>query len=245
MNQLTEATKLSRDVLKACEDLRRGGFVLVYDADNREGETDLFFAAQHATPAKVKALRSDAGGLVFLAVDNAIARALGLPFMEDVFQSASHEHPVLEGLAPGKLGYDKRQSFSITINHRNAFTGVTDNDRAFTIGEFARLSELATASPGASAQAAFGKSFRAPGHVHLCVAAAGLLEERKGHTELGVALARLAGVTPVMAGAEMLGDGVALDRWEAEEWADKRNAVVLEGELIEEVWLELQEALKN
>lgn len=219
--------------------LREGRFVLLYDADGREEEVDIFVAAQHATPPAVRALRRDAGGLVFLAVDPNVGQRLGLPFLQDIFADAAAKHPVMARLIPNDIAYDTRSSFSVTLNHRDTFTGITDNDRSLTITRFAALAER-TADKQLSdeaVQADFGVQFRAPGHVHLCVGAGGLLRERQGHTELAVALARLAGITPVVAGAEMLGDdGRALPKKAAFAWAEANGGVMLEGKDIIAAW---------
>lgn len=219
---------------QACADLRAGKFVLLYDADGREEEVDLFVAAEHATPAAVRTLRKDAGGLVFLAVDPVVGRSLELPFLQDLYAEDSARHPVLRRLIPDDIRYDTRSSFSLTINHRNTFTGITDDDRSLTIREFAELA----AHPDVEA---FGRGFRAPGHVHLCVGADRLLHQRQGHTEIGVALARLSGVTPVLAGCEMLADsGRALGKADAERWAKAHDATLLDGKLVAEAWMKLE-----
>lgn len=221
---------------QACADLRAGKFVLMYDADGREEEVDLFVAAEHATPAAVRTLRKDAGGLVFLAVDPRVGRALELPFLQELYEEDSARHPVLKRLIPNDIRYDTRSSFSLTINHRRTFTGITDVDRSLTITEFAKLA----AAPDVQA---FGERFRAPGHVHLCVGADRLLHQRQGHTELGVALARLAGVTPVLAGCEMLSDsGRALPKVEAAAWAARHGATLIEGRLVHDAWLNVEAA---
>lgn len=232
------------DLTAAVDALRAGRFVLLYDADGREEEVDLFVAAEHATPDAVRTLRKDAGGLVFLAVDPRVGRALGLPFLHDLYAEAAAEHPVLAKLIPNDIKYDTRSSFSLTLNHRKTFTGITDNDRSLTITEFAKLSQRCLAERPEQVQDAFGKAFRAPGHVHLCVGADRLLHQRQGHTELAVALARLAGVTPVLAGAEMLAEtgGRALPKGAAREWAERHGAVLLEGKTVMEAWVKLEAA---
>lgn len=230
-------------LVEACAALREGRPVLLYDADGREEEVDLFFAAEHATPAHVRTLRKDAGGLVFLAVDPRVGHALGLPFLQDLFQQAAPRHPVLARLIPDDIKYDTRSSFSLTLNHRKTFTGITDEDRSLTITEFARLAARSLQETPDEVQEAFGKSFRAPGHVHLCVGADRLLHQRKGHTEIAVALARLAGVAPVLAGAEMLGDhGKALPKADALAWAKRNGAVLLDGRMVEDAWVKLEAA---
>lgn len=221
---------------QAYQALREGKFVLLYDADGREEEVDLFVAAEHATPAAIRTLRKDAGGLVFLAVDPKVGRALELPFLQDLYAEDSARHPVLKRLIPNDIKYDTRSSFSLTINHRGTFTGITDNDRSLTITKFAQLARKPNVEQ-------FGREFRAPGHVHLCVGADRLLHERQGHTEIGVALARLAGVVPVLAGCEMLGDnGRALGKADAQKWADAHGAVLLNGADVQAAWLKLETA---
>jgi 3,4-dihydroxy 2-butanone 4-phosphate synthase len=219
---------------QACADLRAGKFVLLYDADGREEEVDLFVAADHATPAAVRTLRKDAGGLVFLAVDPTVGRALQLPFLQDLYAEDGARHPVLKRLIPDDIRYDTRSSFSLTINHRRTFTGITDDDRSLTIRGFAQLARAPDVGT-------FGHEFRAPGHVHLCVGADRLLHDRQGHTEIGVALARLAKITPVLAGCEMLADdGRALGKAEAEAWAKQHGATLLDGKLVAEAWMKLE-----
>lgn len=228
---------------EACDALRAGRHVLLYDADGREEEVDLFVAAEHATPAAVRTLRQTAGGLVFLAVDPRVGHALALPFLQDLFAEAAPRHPVLARLIPDDIRYDTRSSFSLTLNHRRTFTGITDEDRSLTITEFAKLARRCLSERPEAVQEAFGKGFRAPGHVHLCVGADRLLHQRKGHTEIAVALARLANVSPVLAGAEMLGDhGKALPKADALAWAKAHGAVLLDGKMVEDAWVKLEAA---
>ncbi len=228
---------------QACANLRAGRPVLLYDADGREEECDLFFAAETATPAQIRALRQDAGGLVFLAVDPRVGAALELPFLQDLYAEDSGRHPVLKRLIPNDIRYDTRSSFSLTLNHRQTFTGITDNDRALTVGEFGKLARRALVEPQPAVLDAFGKAFRAPGHVHLCVGATRLLHDRKGHTEIAVALARLAGITPVVVGAEMLADdGKARRVADAQRWADQHSGVLLHGQDVEQAWVKLEAA---
>ncbi|HLE96959.1 MAG TPA: 3,4-dihydroxy-2-butanone-4-phosphate synthase [Candidatus Thermoplasmatota archaeon] len=216
--------------------LREGRFVAVYDFDGREEETDLFIAAEHATPEAVRRLRRDAGGLVFMAVDDPIAGRFGLPFLQDVFAEAAERHPVIAGLVPNDIRYDTRSSFSLTLNHRRTFTGITDDDRSLTASRFAGLARETAGIPPVDAQRRLGAEFRAPGHVFLCVGSKRPLETRRGHTELGVALARMAGVTPVLLGAEMLGRGRALSKSEAGEYARAEGIPHVDGEQVLRAW---------
>lgn len=71
------------------------------------------------------------------------------------------------------------------------------------------------------------------GHIFLCQENPGGLSARQGHTELSIALARRAGVTPVMVGCVMLSnsgdDYGALGPDAAREWAMSHGVPFLEG----------------
>ncbi|MHB8585616.1 MAG: 3,4-dihydroxy-2-butanone-4-phosphate synthase [Thermoplasmatota archaeon] len=230
------APSMPGPLAEACEQLRRGNPVLLFDRDDREAETDLFFAAEFATPAAIRELRREAGGLIFMAVDPTVGARLDLPFLQDVFESAIDEFPIFRAARANDIKYDARSSFSLPINHRETFTGITDNDRSLTARSFAILAKESVGWPAEKGREEFGRRFRTPGHVHLCVGAAGLLAERQGHTELGVALARIAGITPVLVGAEMLGEGRALSRDKAQAYAAARGTVHLDGSLVQSTY---------
>ena len=227
----------SGTVLKALQELKDGKIVLVYDADGREEETDMVIASESVTPAAIKILRKDAGGLICTTADTRIQKVLGLPFMTELFLGMGEHYPVMRNLMPNDIPYDVKSAFGITINHRKTFTGITDNDRALTIYEFASLAKKALTSEDGWAKKEFGKSFRAPGHVHLLNTAERILETRFGHTELATALVIMAGLVPSATVCEMMGDdGRALSKKEANAYADQRGLVFLEGSEIIEAW---------
>ena len=226
-------------VLKALQELKDGRIVLVYDADGREEETDMVVASEFVTPAAVRILRKDAGGLVCTTADTRIQRALGLPFMTELYLGMAEHYPVMRNLMPNDIPYDVKSAFGITINHRKTFTGITDNDRAMTIHEFALLAKKALTSEDGWAKKEFGKNFRAPGHVHLLNTAERILELRFGHTELATALVIMSGLVPSATVCEMMGDdGKALSKSEAKSYAKKHGLVFLEGAEIIAAWRE-------
>ena len=217
--------------------LREGRFVFVYDADGREEETDFFLAAEHAGPEQVRQMRQDGGGLIFLMVGNGIATRIGLPFMADVLMEAAAKYEVLQAFVPDDIPYDTKSSFSVTINHRATFTGITDKDRALTISQFGKLSSEAMHLDNGEAIELFGRNFRSPGHVPICVASEQPLKNRFGHTELSVALLTMAGMTPVAVGCEMMADdGGSMSRDEARAYAEAHDSPFLEGRQIIERW---------
>lgn len=221
---------------KAMRSLRSGNIILVFDDDEREAETDMVVAAEHCTPQHVMVLRKDAGGLICAALHPKVAKALDLPFLTEIYESALHRYPILGELAPTDIPYDERSSFTIPVNHRKTFTGITDRDRALTIRELAKLAHKVEEGLG---KEYFGLNFRSPGHVHLLRAADRLLAERRGHTELTTALAEMSGITPVVAICEMMGDeGGALSKKKAMRYAETHNMVFLEGYEIVEAYFE-------
>ena len=222
---------------RALEELRAGRFVLIYDADGREEETDLTIASERVTAKSVRTLRSDAGGLICTTFDGRLDEKLHLPFLEEILEDAAAHFPTLRTIGGSDIRYDRHSAFSLWVNHRSTFTGITDGDRALTITKFASFAARALATENGWAATAFGEEFRAPGHVPLLTAAAGLLAERRGHTELATALVTMAGLTPSATVCEMLGDdGRARTKADAKGYAEDRNLVFLEGSEILEAW---------
>jgi 3,4-dihydroxy 2-butanone 4-phosphate synthase len=222
---------------QALTDLKDGKFVLVFDNESREGETDFVIASQYITPKAIRQMRKDGGGLIILITSYVIAQKLQLPFLADLFSTINTQYPVLKELVPNDIPYDTKSSFSLYINHRKTFTGITDNDRSLTARKFAEL--VATIEPmdTITAMKRFGKEFRSPGHIPICIAAPNLLKERKGHTELVVALLQMAGLVPVGNGCEIMGDsGKALSKDDARDYAEKNKLTFLEGKDIVRAW---------
>ena len=141
--------------------------------------------------------------------------------------------PELAKLAPTDIPYDERSSFSVWTNHRKSFTGVTDHDRAMTISEMAIMMKEERFDE-------FGATFRSPGHVCLLRGADGLVKNRQGHTEIGLALCEMAGVTPVCVVCEMMDGetGQATSVADARKYAEENGLVLLRGEDIINKYLE-------
>ncbi|MCI4323511.1 MAG: 3,4-dihydroxy-2-butanone-4-phosphate synthase [Thermoplasmata archaeon] len=222
--------EVDADIHLAGQALDRGEPVLVFDAPDREGETDMLILSERATPELVRLLRHDAGGLICTAISAELRERLGLPFLEELLQAGATDYPILGELARVELKYDRRSAFGIPVNHRTNFTGIPDNDRAATIRA---LGELARAAPGLDTptlRARFASEFSSPGHVPLLYAAPRLLAERKGHTELAVSLARMAGLSESVTVCEMLGDsGGARSSGAAREYAADHGWLFLDG----------------
>lgn len=215
---------------EAISEIKKGHFILIPDADDREGETDLVIASQFVTNDAVRRLRQDAGGLLCVTVHEKTYQKLDLPFMADIYCEMGQFYPVLRALVPNDIPYDAKSAFSVTINHRKTFTGITDNDRALTIAEFAKFCKSSRRMSKSEAVKEFGKAFRAPGHVTLLNAAEGLLDRRQGHTELTTALMVMAGLTPSATICERMADnGLAVSKADNIKWAKGQGLVMVDG----------------
>ena len=155
--------------------IRRGEMVLVVDDEDRENEGDLTLAAEWVTAETVNFMLRWARGLVCMPCDGMWLDKLDI-----------------EPMVPaGRAGCDT--AFTVSIDHRNAGSGIGAADRALTIRRF-----LDPASRP--------DDFVRPGHVFPLRARAGGVLERRGHTEAAVDLARLAGLAPVAVICEVLHD---------------------------------------
>jgi 3,4-dihydroxy 2-butanone 4-phosphate synthase len=225
------------NISRAVTDLQNGKFVLIYDDDDREGEADIVMASEFVAPESIRTMRKDGGGLIFLMTSSEIADKLKLPFLADLFSDVDDKYPVLKELIPNDIPYDSKSSFSLYINHRDTFTGITDIDRSLTMNKFSDLAKKIENIDDGAATKMFGKEFRSPGHIPICVASKNLLNERVGHTELVVSLLKMADVIPVGSGCEIMGDtGRALSKTKAKQYADENGFVFLEGKDIIKAW---------
>ncbi len=202
------------------EYLKRGEFILLYDSAGRENEIDMVVAAEFITPEHVARMRQHAGGLICLAIDDSFGKNLGLKYMHEILSDSnsldSQSKEMIMGLAP----YGDHPTFSISVNHYQTYTGITDRDRALTIKEMANLHKVD------NPRNKFVSSFKTPGHVPLLIASKGLLAKRQGHTEMSVYLMKLAGLQPVTSICEMMDAETysALSFEKAQNYA-KQNAI--------------------
>ena len=129
------------EVQRCVEAFAEGKPVMVFDSVFREGETDLLFPATHATPEIMRTLRKDCGGLLFLAIGHDIGELFDLPYLQDLHTTphAVEQFPVLKVLMTNDLQYDTRSAFTLSLNHRKTYTGITDHDRALTTRRFGEL----------------------------------------------------------------------------------------------------------
>lgn len=209
-------------IIKAIEALRNGQFVMIHDSKSREDEVDMVIAAKYTKPEDISKMRMEAGGLICISISNEIASALDLPYMHDVLQILNNK--TISKMILSSAPYGDKPSFSISINHIDTFTGITDIDRSTTIR---MMHEICTKE---NSKELFIKNFRTPGHIPLLIAARNLLKERLGHTELSVELMNLSSLFPIAVICEMLDANThkSLDVDKAKKYSSKFNIPLVE-----------------
>lgn len=105
-------------VEQAIKDLQEGKMLVMVDAEDRENEGDLIFAAQFSTKEKVNFAITNARGVVCVALNEKIAKHFELPLMVRD-NTSSHE-----------------TAFTITCDSKDALTGVSAYERDKTIRVF-------------------------------------------------------------------------------------------------------------
>lgn len=156
--------------------LRAGRPVLVLDDLDRENEGDVVLAAQTLTPQWLAWTIRHSSGYVCAPMPDELADRLELPLMVSRNEDS--------------LG----TAYTITVDASTGVTtGISAADRCRTI--------QVLADPGSTPA-----DLIHPGHVVPLRARPGGVLERRGHTEAAVDLARLAGLAPVAAIAELCHD---------------------------------------
>jgi 3,4-dihydroxy 2-butanone 4-phosphate synthase len=204
-----------------------GKFVLIHDDKGREDEVDMVVSAEFVTPMQVGIMRMHAGGLICTAITHEAASKLGLMYMHDILKYMSTTAPKLSELTFSRAPYGDRSAFSISVNHRDTYTGITDYDRALTINGIAEVCR----NIDSDGPEKFSNYFRAPGHVPILIASKRLLDDRIGHTELCMYLAKVSGLTHSVVMCEMLDINThrALTIDEAQKYAKENDILILEG----------------
>lgn len=193
---------------EALKAFRKGIPVLIYDSSSREDEIDYVVYGGAVDADVIYEMRTLAGGLICYAMGREAVQALGLRFASDYLQKVE---PLAELVKMPRYG--EPPAFSVWVNHVSVATGIRDVDRATTIRELHVVSKLVYQGSAEKAKQKFYEEFMAPGHVPIL--AERNLNVRRGHTELSLALARLAGVIPSVALVEMLVKGRQLKYEEA------------------------------
>lgn len=212
---------------EAISSLRQGNFILLHDEGKRENEVDMVVAAEFVTPKHISRMRNDAGGLICMSINHEFATNLGIDYMHEILFNSQKLDSNSKKMIIGKAPYGDRPSFSISINHKNTFTGITDKDRALTISEMVKLYN----NKNANKKKIFNSNFKTPGHIPLLISSKGLLSNRLGHTEMSIYLMNLAGLTPVTVICEMLDSQTysALSPKKAKKYANDHSLQYFDG----------------
>jgi len=129
-----------------------------------------------------------------------------------------------------KTRYGDVSPFALWVNSMSVRTGISDEDKARTIKDLHHVVSLVARGDVNEGRRQFYENFYVPGHVPILISRG--LKSRKGHTELAIALARLAGLLPSVVFAEMLDYGISMSLNKAREYAEKRGLTLVTGEEI-------------
>lgn len=176
----TQHSRLSPEVRstisRAITEFAAGKFLLVSDDEDRENEGDLVIAADFATPEAINFMITEGKGLVCLAITPQLAAKKNLLPMVERNESAH--------TTAFTVSVDARVEYGVT-------TGISAGERARTI-------ELLISDEHGP------EALCAPGHMFPLVAKPRGLQQRTGHTEAGVDLARAAHLTPASVIVEVI-----------------------------------------
>jgi 3,4-dihydroxy 2-butanone 4-phosphate synthase/GTP cyclohydrolase II len=171
-------------VQRAIADIRVGKPVAVVDAEDRENEGDLVFAASKTTPALMAFMIRHSSGVICVPLTGMTLDRLGIPLM------TPHNRERM------------RTAYTVSVDARDGITtGISAADRAHTVRV---LADSATEPP----------ELVQPGHVFPLRYREGGVLVRPGHTEASVDLARLAGLTPAGVISELVNDDGTMKRGE-------------------------------
>lgn len=168
---------------EAVEEIRKGNFVIVVDDEDRENEGDLIIAAESITPEKVNFMETHARGLICAPITVERAEELELPMMV-TNNTSIHATPF---------------TVSIDLLTHGCTTGISAYDRAQTILALTRDETKP-------------EDFGRPGHIFPLRAMTRGVIRRAGHTEATIDLARLAGMYPAGALAEIKNEDGSMAR---------------------------------
>lgn len=162
--------------------VKAGEMVVIVDDEDRENEGDLLMAAQFADAASINFMIKHCRGLVCLPLADDLVDRLNLPLM-------TRDNRAQYGT-----------NFTVSIEAAEGIsTGISAADRARTI----QAAIAADARPEDVVQ---------PGHIFPLRAKKGGVLIRAGHTEAGVDLAQLAGLTPAAVICEIINDDGTMAR---------------------------------
>ena len=185
-------------VERAVADIAAGRAVVVVDDEDRENEGDIIFAAEKATPELMAFTIRHSSGVICVPMPADRLARLDIGLM-----TPHNQDPM-------------RTAYTVSVDAKEGVsTGISAADRALT----ARLLASEESVPG---------DFTRPGHVFPLRYREGGVLVRRGHTEAGVDLARMAGLSPVGVLVEIVNDDGTMKRApELREFADEHGLAMI------------------
>lgn len=166
----------------AIKEFRDGKMIVVVDDPDRENEGDLVMAAEKATPAAINFMAKFGRGLICVPMMGERLDKLGLTPMVNVNTEL------------------REAAFTVSVDvKKGTSTGISAADRSKTI--LALIDNKTQAGDLAK-----------PGHIFPLRAREGGVLVRTGHTEAGVDLARLAGLSPAAVICEIMSPNGSMAR---------------------------------
>jgi 3,4-dihydroxy 2-butanone 4-phosphate synthase/GTP cyclohydrolase II len=178
--------------------LKQGKMIIITDDESRENEGDIVVAAEYMTEEMMAFIIRHTGGVVCLALSNAIADGLHLPPMV-AHNTSSRATP-----------------FTVSIEAKKGVTtGISAHDRTVTIQKAIHLHAVPS-------------DLASPGHVFPLRANDGGVLVRAGHTEASVDLMKLAGLREGAVISELMNEDGTMMRGEVlKRFAEEHNIPIL------------------
>jgi len=166
-------------------ELKSGNFIIVTDHKNREDEADLIIAAEFITKEKIAFLLDHCSGIICVPMSKERIEKIGIPIIENITEIINKG--------------EKTCPFTVAVDAKECHTGISAEDRYLTIKKL--CDDNATIS-----------DFSLPGHMFPLSAHPEGLAKRKGHTEAGVELMKLAGLKDVSVICELMNSSANLNK---------------------------------
>ncbi len=184
-------------VEKAIKDFKEGKFLIIVDDKDREDEGDLAIAAEKISSQKINFMISKAKGLVCISMTPERLDELKIPLMVKNNTEST------------------RCQFTVSVDHKDAGTGISAGSRALTIRKLV--------DKGSKPE-----DFLRPGHVFPLRYNSGGLRIRQGHTEASIELCKLSGLYPAAVICEIIKEDGKMARIKyLEEFSKKHNIRIL------------------
>ena len=183
---------------KIIEAFKKGQPIVVRDDEARENEADLIIAAEKVTEEQIAFMIRNTSGILCVPMTQDHLNRLNLPQMVD--QNTDQ----------------MRTAFTVSVDYKKTTTtGISAYERTQTILALAR----SDSKP---------HDFLRPGHVFPLKSVEGGVLKRAGHTEAGVDLARLSGLSPTAVLAEIVNeDGTVAKGDQVGQFAKKHGLLTL------------------